>query len=212
MTALEWNMLVGLAVLWSGLYFFNGVAVRELPTFTVVVGRIAIAAVILQILLRASGKSFNASSSLWAAFFGMGLLNNVIPFTLIVWAQSQIASGLAAILNATTPVFGVLIAHTLTADERLTGGKVVGLLSGIIGVAVLVGGDAFGAIGANILAQIACLTAALSYAFAGVYGRRFHAMDLSPTEAAAGQVTASSVILVPIMLWVDQPWALAMPS
>lgn len=151
MTALEWNMLVGLAVLWSGLYFFNGVAVRELPTFTVVVGRIAIAAVILQILLRASGKSFNASSSLWAAFFGMGLLNNVIPFTLIVWAQSQIASGLAAILNATTPVFGVLIAHTLTADERLTGGKVVGLLSGIIGVAVLVGGDAFGAIGANSL-------------------------------------------------------------
>lgn len=212
MTALEWNMLVGLAVLWSGLYFFNGVAVRELPTFAVVVGRIAIAAVILQILLRASGKSFNASSSLWAAFFGMGLLNNVIPFTLIVWAQSQIASGLAAILNATTPVFGVLIAHTLTADERLTGGKVVGLLSGIIGVAVLVGGDAFGAIGANILAQIACLTAALSYAFAGVYGRRFHAMDLSPTEAAACQVTASNVILLPIMLWVDQPWALAMPS
>jgi drug/metabolite transporter (DMT)-like permease len=212
MTALEWSMLIGLALLWGESYFFNGVAVKELPTFTVVVGRVAIAAVILQVWLRLARIPFNASPSLWAAFFGMGLLNNVIPFTLIVWGQSQIASGLAAILNATTPVFGVLVAHALTADERLTGGKIVGVLLGIVGVAILVGGDLLGAIGVNVLAQIACLAAALSYAFAGVFGRRFRTMDLSPTEAAAGQVTASSVILVPIMFWVDQPWSLAMPS
>jgi drug/metabolite transporter (DMT)-like permease len=142
----------------------------------------------------------------------MGVLNNVVPFTLIVWGQSHIASGVASILNATTPLFTVLVAHVLTAEERLTSARIAGVVLGLIGVAVMVGEAAIAALGVDVLAQLACLAAALSYAFAGIYGRRFKAMGVTPIATAAGQVTASSALLLPIMLLVDQPWTLPMPS
>lgn len=212
MSGTEWGMLFALSLLWGGSYFFTGVAVREMPTLTVVVGRVAIAAVILLAVLWLSGVPIRTSPKLWRAFFGMGLLNNVVPFCLIVWGQSQVASGIAAILNATTPLFGVLVAHFLTTDEKLTGGRISGVLIGMLGVAVLVGLDVASALGNNLLAQCAFLGAALSYAFAGIFGRQFLRMGITPIETAAGQVTASSVLLVPLMLVVDRPWELAMPS
>jgi drug/metabolite transporter (DMT)-like permease len=212
MTAPEWGMLVALSVLWGGSFFFNGVAVRELPTFTVVVSRVALAAVILLIALRAGGIRIKMSPGLWGAFFVMGLLNNVIPFSLFVWGQSHVASGVAAILNATTPLFTVVVAHLLTPDEKLTYGRIVGVVVGLIGVAIMIGADALHALGTDILAQTACLAGALSYAFAGIFGRRFKVMGVSPIETAAGQVTASSLLLLPIMLIVDKPWNVPMPS
>ncbi|MQT13283.1 DMT family transporter [Segnochrobactrum spirostomi] len=212
MSAGAWGMLLVLSVLWGGSFFFNGVAVRELPTFTVVVSRVVIAAAILWSVLLLSGQPAPRGRAVWAAFFGMGILNNVIPFSLIVWAQGHIPSGVASILNATTPLFGVVVAHVLTADEKLTPPRLFGVLAGLVGVAVMMGSAALGRIGTDTVADLACLGAALSYAFAGVFGRRFRRMGVAPIAAATGQVTASSLVLMPVMLLVDQPWSEPWPS
>ena len=212
MTALEWGLLLALSVLWGGSFFFNGVAVRELPTFTIVVARVALAAATLLLVLRLLGTALPRDRRAWVAFFTMGLLNNALPFSLIVWGQGHIASGVASILNATTPLWTVIVAHMLTRDEKMTGVRLVGVLLGLVGVGAMVGSDAFGALGIDVAAQLACLAAAVSYAFAGVFGRRFKAMGVTPMQTAAGQVTASSVMLVPMMLLVDRPWTLQAPG
>ncbi len=212
MTPLEWGMLLILSVVWGGSFFFNRVAVQELPVFTVVVSRVALAAVILTAILKLRGERLPTSGRVWAAFFGMGFLNNAVPFLLIVWGQQFIASGVASILNASTPLFTVVFAHFLTTDEKLSGGRLAGVLIGFAGVAVMIGPDAFRALGGNLAAQLACLGAAVSYAFAGIFGRRFRAMGVTPMTTAAGQVIASSTMLIPVMLFVDRPWTLTMPS
>ncbi len=212
MTALEWAMLLALATVWGGSFFFNGIAVRELPVFTVVVSRVALAAILLLGLLRLRGEPMPRDRRVWAAFFGMGLLNNAIPFSLIAWGQTHIASGVASILNAATPLFTVVLAHVLTSDERMTGGRLAGVAIGFAGVAVMIGPDALADLGVHLLAQLMCLAGALSYAFAGIYGRRFHAMGVPPLATATGQVVASSLILLPLALVVDRPWTLPPPS
>ena len=116
----------------------------------------------------------------------MGLLNNLVPFSLIFWGQTHIAVGVASILNATTPLFTVVVAHFMTSDERLTGAKTVALLAGLAGVILLVGPDLLVQSGASIWGELACLAAALSYAFAGIYGRRFKSLGVGPMEAATG--------------------------
>ncbi|GIL02082.1 MAG: ABC transporter permease [Alphaproteobacteria bacterium] len=208
----EWAMLVTLSVLWGGSFFFVGVTVRELPPLTIVALRVAISAGVLWLACRAAGLAVPRQAQVWAAFLAMGLLNNAIPFSLIVWGQTQIASGLAAILNATTPLFTVVVAHFLTADERMRWHRLAGVAIGLAGVAVMIGPAALAGFGLSILAQFAILGAALSYAFAGVFGRRFAAMRLSPMATAAGQVTASTAVLLPLALAVDRPWTLAMPG
>ncbi len=212
MTRFEWALLLFLALLWGVSFALNGVAVRELPTFTVVVVRVSIAAVILLAAVKVSGAQLQRLRGFWPMFLTMGLLNNAIPFSLVVWGQSHIASGLAAILIATTPLFTVLVANSFTADEKLTPERLVGVLLGIIGVAVMVGASALQSLDINVFAQVACLGGALSYAIAGVYGRRFHARGVTPLEGAAGQITGASLVLLPIMLMVDRPWSLPMPS
>ena len=212
MTPLEWGMLVALSILWGGSFFFNGIAVRELPVFTVVVLRVVMAALALWVALWATGTKMPSSTPVWAAFFATGLLNNVVPFTLIVWGQSHIASGVASILNATTPLFTVVVAELFTRDERMTGLRLAGVISGLIGVAVMIGGSAVTTLGLEIAAQLAVVAAAISYACAGVFGRRFKQMGVAPLATAAGQVTASSLLLAPAMLWIDRPWMLPWPS
>jgi drug/metabolite transporter (DMT)-like permease len=211
MSGKEWAMLIGLAVLWGGSFFFNGVALRELPSFTLVWLRVACAAATLLIVLRLIGQRMPMQSRVWAAFFGMGILNNALPFVLIVWGQHRIASGLASMLNATTPLFAVLVAHLLTADERLTPLKGAGVVVGFVGAALMIGSHALGGFGNGVLAQFACLAAALSYALAGIFGRRFKRMGVAPLATAAGQVSASTLLLLPIMLLIDRPWTLTMP-
>ena len=212
MTPLEWAMLVALATVWGGSFFFNGVAVRELPVFTVVVSRVALAALILLMILRLQGERMPRDRRVWLAFFGMGLLNNVIPFSLIVGGQQHIASAVASILNASTPLFAVVFAHFLTGDEKMTGGKLAGVVIGFVGVAVMIGFDALQSLGTNVVAQLMCLAGAVSYAFAGIFGRRFRTMRVTPMTTATGQVVASSLLLLPLMLAIDRPWALAAPS
>lgn len=212
MGAREWAMVMALSLLWGGSFFFIGVAVREVPPLSLVLSRVGIAALALWAVLAVTGARMPHVPGLWAAFLGMGLLNNALPFALIVWGQQHIASGLAAILNATTPLFTVLVAHLLTADERLTPAKAAGVAMGLLGVAVMLGTELLGGLGLAVAAQLACLAAALSYALAGVFGRRFRRMGVPPLASAAGQVTASSFILLPLALAVEQPWALPAPG
>ena len=199
-----WLWLLSLSVLWGGSFFFAKVALGELGPFTVVFARVTLAALALALVVRLRRRAP------WPAYFAMGFLNNALPFSLIFWGQTEIASGLASILNATTPLFTLVVAHFLTPDEKIDRTKTVALLTGLSGVVVLIGPAAL--VGdAALWGQAACLAAALSYAFAGVYGRRFRRMGIAPAEAAAGQVTASAVLILPIMLIVDRPWLLSAP-
>jgi drug/metabolite transporter (DMT)-like permease len=208
----EWAMLVGLSVLWGGSFLFVGVSVRELPPLTVVTLRVGLAALALLSVLRVMGIAIPREWRVWVAFLGMGLLNNVIPFTLIAWGQSHIAAGLASILNATTPLFGVLVAHVWTSDEKITLGRLAGVIVGFAGVVVMMGGAALQALGVDVLAQIAVLIASIFYAVSGVFARRFNRMGVAPLATAAGMLTVSSLLLLPLVLVVDRPWTLPAPS
>ncbi len=208
----EWVLLVLLSVLWGGSFFFSKLALRELPPFTIVEARVSIAALALLLYLKATRHTLPGSSRVWLAFFGMGLFNNLIPFSLLFWGQTTIASGLAAILNATTPIFSILVAHLLTTDEKLTANKLVGILLGLLGVVVLIGADALAGLDRSLLAMLACLGAAASYGLASVFGRRFKRLGIAPTVGAFGQVAATTIMTLPIMLWFDAPWRLPMPS
>jgi drug/metabolite transporter (DMT)-like permease len=210
MSAADWALLIVLSILWGGSFFFGKIASAEAPPLTVAFGRVAIAATILVLLARAMRAGLPASLTAWRPYVAMGLLNNALPFSLILWGQTHIPSGLAAILNATTPLFTVLIAHLATRDERMTRARLTGVLIGLGGVIVMIGPDMLRELGADIAAQLACLAAAVSYAMAGIYGRRFRSEP--PLRVAAGQLVASSVLLAPAALLVDRPWTLAPPS
>lgn len=208
----QWATLVILSILWGGSFFFVEIAITALPPFTIVLLRVGLAALALHIFLLARGAPVPLNLRLWGAFLVMGLINNVVPFSLLAWGQIQIASGLASILNATTPIFTIVVAHFLTSDEKMTGGRVTGVLIGFAGVALMIGPAVLAGLGANLLAQLACLGATLSYGFAGSFGRRFARMGVSPIQTAAGQVTASALILLPVAAMVDRPWTLQAPG
>ena len=206
----EWFMLLTLSVLWGSSFLFFALLAAELPILTVVLGRVGLAALALNLLLFLRGTPMVRAMP-WRAFAVMGLLNNVVPFLLFAFAVTRIPSGFAAILNATTPIFTVLAAHALTRDEKLGGSKMIGVASGFAGVVVLVGPGLLADLGqADVLGQASCLLAALSYAFAGLYGRRFR--GLAPLHVATGQITASTALVLPFALIVDRFWALPMPS
>ena len=194
-----------LAVLWGVSFFFSKVALAELPPFTLVLGRFGIAALALLLASRLGGHRMPGSPHVWVGFFVLGALNSFIPFGLIAWGQVQLTSGLASILNATTPLFTALVAHAW-GDERLTSNRLAGVLVGLAGVCVLIGPGALGHLGAHTLAELAILGAAVSYGFAGTYGRRFRAMP--PVVAVAGMMTTAALMALPVALVVDRPWTL----
>jgi drug/metabolite transporter (DMT)-like permease len=210
MGPIEWLPLVVLSVLWGGSFFFNRLALTELRPFTVVLGRVGLAALALHALVLARGLRMPGSPGAWGAFLAMGALNNLVPFSLIVWGQTRIPSGLASILNATTPLWTVVVAHLLTRDERLTRSRLGGVLLGLAGVVVILGPEALLGLSLDVLAELAVLGAALSYAFAGVFGRRFRA--LPPLVTATGQVTGTVLMALPIALAADRPWTLPAPG
>src|SRR5262249_37549851 len=144
-----------------------------LPPLSIVLGRVAIAALALHLLVLATGQRMPLDARLWRDFVVMGLLNNAIPFSLIFWGQKEIASGLASILNATTPLFTVLVAHASPRGEKARAARPAGVALGLIGVALMIGLDVASGLGAHLGAERAVLAGALSYAFAGVFGRRF---------------------------------------
>ena len=206
----DWLLLVTLSILWGGSFFFAKIAVQDLPPFTIVLGRVAIAALALHMMVLMTGQRMPGDLQLWRDFLVMGLLNNAIPFSLIFWGQKEIASGLASILNATTPLFTVLVAQAFTNDEKANAAKLGGVALGILGVALMIGLDVVGGFGRHLISELAVLAAALSYAFAGVFGRRFRGRP--PLVVAAGQLSGSSVLILPMALIVDRPWTLAAPG
>ena len=212
MRAGEWGMLFTLALLWGGSFFFIGVAVHSLPPLTLVLLRLSGAALTLNIVVRLTGIVLPRTWRQWRPFFPLSLIMCALPFSLISWGQVWISSGLASILNATTPLFTLVIAHYLTADEKLSRPRVVAVLLGIAGIVVMIGTDALRHIGGQVIAQFAVLAAAMSYGFAGVAGRGVQsAGGLSHLASATMMVTCAALLMFPAAMLVDQPWHLPMP-
>ncbi|WCL53962.1 DMT family transporter [Gimibacter soli] len=211
MSAREWGLLLALSLVWGGSFFFVEIALRDLPPFSIVAGRVTCGALAILVMLRMMGKRLPTGLGVWRDFLAMGFMNNFLPFSLLVWGQTQIGSGLASILNATTPIFAVVVAHLFTADEKMTGNRLIGVVVGFAGVVLMIGPDALNGIGGNVWGQLACVGAAISYSFAGIYGRRFKKAGIDPMVAAAGQIIGSGMLIIPMMLIVDQPWTLPMP-
>ena len=207
MGPVEWALLVALSIVWGGSFLFGRVIVAEVPPLTATWLRVALAAATLWIALPLLAKP--EADLPWGRFAVMGLLNNAIPFSLILYGQTAIGAGLAAIVNAMTPVWVVLIANWWTTDERLTTSRLVGVALGFAGVAILMGWAALEGLAASVWAQLAVLGATVSYAVAGLYGRRFS--DVPPAHTARGQLTMSTLILLPALL-VDRAWMSPLPS
>lgn len=203
MGGLDWVLLLSLTLVFGCAFFLGDLGLRSFGPLTVAAGRVAIAAVVLTCVALLRGSRFPADAKTLLALLVMGALNNAIPFSLIFWGQTRIDSGLAAILNATTPIFTVLLSH-LVGDERLSLRRVGGVLFGFAGVAVLIGPGALSHLDPTDIAELAVLLAALCYAAAGLWGRQFRSL---PTEiAAAGMLISSSLIMIPLALIVERPW------
>ena len=209
MDAFDWVMLITLATVWGGSFLFNAILVTELPVLTIVAIRVTVAALALWGFMYATGRKIPTSLHIWGALLILGVLNNAIPFSLIVQGQTQITSGLASILNATTPLFTIVVAGIFLMDERFSVLRVLGVIVGFSGVILMVGPDALGGLGADFWAQLCALGAAISYGFASVFGRRFRELRVDPVMVATGQVTMSSLVLWPIALWIDGPQDIA---
>jgi drug/metabolite transporter (DMT)-like permease len=217
--ARDWSLLAVLSVLWGGSFFFNGVVLKELPPLTVVLLRVALAAMILLPVLRAYRIRFPVGLSGWKPFFAIALLNNVLPFSLIVIGQTFIPSGLASILNATTPLFTVVV-MAASGDEKLHARRVVGVVTGLIGVIILHGQDVHGqgvhgqdlgfqsGEGAGILL---CLAAAFSYGLSALYAQR-KLSNSPPLATATFQLLASGLMMTIVAAVFERPWQLPMPG
>ena len=207
----DWLILGTLAMIWGGAFFFIGVAVRHVPPLTYVWLRLTIAAAAMWLFLHFKGQKLGLPASAWGSIMLLALLNNALPFTLFGWGQTHIASGLASILNATTPIWGVLVAHFLTHDERMSPRKIAGVLLGFGGVATMIGPSLLSSLGTNALAQLACVSASLSYALAAVWARRFRKQGISPLSVTTGQLSAGALMMLPLSMIVDRPWTHAFP-
>jgi drug/metabolite transporter (DMT)-like permease len=207
----DWAILLLLAAIWGGAFLFIGVAVRHVPPLTYVCLRVTIAAVAMWVYVKARRIEVGLPRQVWGAIVLLAVLNNALPFALFGWGQTHIASGLASILNATTPIWGVVVAHFFTSDERMSPRKAIGVLLGFGGVATMIGPSLLSNLGSSALAQLACVTASLSYAFAAVWARRFKRIGVSPISVTTGQLTASALIMLPLSMIVDRPWTHAFP-
>lgn len=207
--ARDWSLLALLSILWGGSFFFNGAALRELPPLTLVFLRVALGAAILLPLLRMQGISFPKGVTGWKPFFVIGLLNNVVPFVLIVIGQTFIPSGLASILNATTPLFTVLV-MAAAREEALQMRRVVGVAIGIVGVIILRGWGVESRAGQG-LGILLCLGGAFSYGFAALAARRL-LKESPPLGTASFQLMASTVMMALVAGVIEQPWRLPMPD
>lgn len=197
MSMRDWALLVLLGLLWGGSFFFARIAVLEIPPLVLVLLRVAIAAAALHVYLAARGPSFAAALPMAGAFFSLAMLNNIIPFSLMFLGQTELGAGLASVLNATTPFWTVLLANAFTDDEKLTGRKLAGIGLGIAGTAVMIGPGLLAGLGGPVWAKFALVGTAMSYGCAAIFARRFRA--LPPPIVATGQLTASTIIMVPVI-------------
>jgi drug/metabolite transporter (DMT)-like permease len=205
-----WIMLLVLGAIWGGAFFFARIAVQEIPPLALVLLRVALAATVMHLVLLPMRISFAQVLPHWPAFLGLAMLNNVIPFSLMFAGQTEIGAGLASVLNATTPFWTMLLANALLPDEKLTAQRAAGIVLGIAGTAVMVGPGLIGGLGGPVWAKFALLGTALSYGFAGIYTRRV--ITLRPELMATGQLTASTAIMLPVVLLTQDPGFFATAS
>ncbi len=203
MSAKDWGQLVLLGALWGGSFFFARIAVAEIPPLALVLYRVAIAALVLHLWLRLRGTSFAPVLARPGSFLSLALLNNVIPFSLIFTAQTEIGAGLTSVFYATTPLWTILVANLLTSDEKISTMKIAGVVIGIAGAAVMIGPGLLSNLGGPTWAKFAVIGAAVSYAFAVVYAKRFK--GISPTVVATGQLTCATVLMLPIVFFLYSP-------
>jgi drug/metabolite transporter (DMT)-like permease len=206
----SWALLIALAFLWSVSFVFIKIAVTEIPVLTLVLVRVGLAAVVLHAVVLATGRRYPREPAVLARYALMGLVNNILPFALIVYATARIGAGAASILNATAPIFALIVAHVATADEKITPAKLGGVILGVGGVAAMVGPQALAGVTGQTLAVGAMLLATLFYGIAAVLGRSFRGIDA--TVSATCQLTASTLMLLPLALAIDRPWTLTMPG
>lgn len=209
MNAWTWSLLVLLGLIWGASFFFARIAVQHVPPLTLVFLRLLIAALALHIYIAGRFDIYSILKVRWREFLILGLINNALPHALIFFGQTRIGAGLAAILNATTPIWTVLIANYFTSDEKLSSAKIAGCLVGLAGTIVLIGPGISAGGEAPLWALLLPVLAAISYGFAATYGKRFKNVPAPVT--AAGQLTASSLIALPLSLLWDRPWTLAAP-
>ncbi len=202
------GLLLVLGAVWGSSYLFIKVTVADVPAFTLVAGRLALSGLIFWPLLRATGRRLPRDRRLWVHYAAMGLLSGALPYSLISWGEETIPSGLAALLQATMPLFTVVLAHVLSGDERLTWARASGVAVGFMGVGVLMLPDLRQGLHASLLGQAAVVGSSLSYAGATIYARRW-LRGQPPMLSAAGQVTAGAIWIAPVSLLVDRPFDLS---
>jgi drug/metabolite transporter (DMT)-like permease len=209
--ATGWGLIAILSVLWGGAFFLIEVSLRSFPPITLVFIRMGFAVPAMWIAMRIMGERLPTDMRIWGLLTVVGAFNCALPFALFFWGQQYLDSGYASILNATTPLWGVITAHFMTADEKATPSRIVGVLVGMAGIIVMVGPDAMKGLSDNLLAQLACLVSTIFYSLAAIFGRRLSQGSLTPMAVATGQTMTAALLIVPIMLVVDQPWAMPMP-
>lgn len=207
MTGRAWVLLALMALLFGGAFPFIELGLRAADPVTLMVLRIGIAALALTVLLYTTGRKLPRGMAVWRALTLMGLFNTALPFALIMWGQTHLTAGLSAILNATAPLFTALLAHLFTEDEKLSARRLAGLVIGLAGLTLVMGAKAFDGPGHDFGAQLAVLGAALSYAVAGIYGRRSGLGRLEPVEAAAGMLLAAAALGLPLAFLLGTPAA-----
>lgn len=206
----DWLLILLLGAIWGGSFFFASIAVREIPPLALVLFRVAIAASALWLYVLAARISLRPALPFILPFFVLSLLNNIVPFTLMFTGQTAIGAGLASVLNATTPFWTMLLAQLLLTDEKLTLRRIVGVVFGIAGTAVMVGPGLLANLGGPVWAKFALIGTALSYACAGIFARRFR--PVPPELVATGQLTASTIIMIPVVLLLYEPASLLSAS
>lgn len=205
-----WILLIVLGLFWGASFFFARVAVGEIPPITLAFLRFVLAAIALHLYLGGRFGLYRTLRARWKSFAVLGLINNAIPHTFIFFGQTEIGAGLASILNATTPIWTVLIAHLLTQDEKLTPQKIVGTIAGLAGTVVLFAPHLGDRHDIPLWAMLLPVAAAISYGFSAIYGRKFR--DIPAPVTATGQLTASTLMMLPVSMIHDKPWLLPMPS
>jgi len=203
---IEYALLGVLALLWGASYLFIKVAVAEIPPVTLIALRVSAAAVFLCLVIFVRAENFPRRLSTWRQLLVQSFFNCVGAWTLLAWGQQYVGSGLASVLNSTTPLFVFFITYFFTRHEPVEKRKLVGACTGVCGVILLVGVDVLAGLGQQVLGQVAVTLGAVLYAFAAIYGKRF--AHLSPSVTAACTMIWGALFLVPLSLYLDQPWTL----
>jgi drug/metabolite transporter (DMT)-like permease len=208
----SWAMIGAMSLVWGSAFLLIEIGLRSFPPVTLAFLRFALAAPFMVVMLHLMKERLPTDAASWRRLFVLGALNAALPMMLFFWGQQYLTSGYASVLNATTPLWGVLVAHVLTQDEKATPLRLFGVLLGLAGMIVMVGPDALGGLTQNLLEQIACLISTVFYGFAAVYGRKLGQARMTPLAVATGHVITAALLLLPIMLIVDQPWTLSAPG